>query len=58
MDAGNPNNQAAHLNNMSLANNIRDLSSLSRAKKRRLVKNNLIINKKIIKKEYFFSKIP
>ena len=31
-----------NINNMSLANNIKDLSNLSRAKKRRIVKYNIL----------------
>lgn len=41
MEPGNT-NKSTHLNNMNLANNIRDLSSLSRAKKRRLVNKHFI----------------
>jgi len=43
MDATSINNSLHNFNNMNLANNIRDLSSLSRAKKRRLVINILKI---------------
>jgi hypothetical protein len=37
-----------NINNMSLSNNIRDLSNLSRAKKRRIVIINLFTNLKFI----------